>query len=192
MTDKAALRRSLLNARKTMAPEEWRFKSDRLCDQLKKAEIFRQAKTILAYHSACNEPCLRSLFEAQPIDAHTPIWGFPRCVGKDMHWHQWSPHHGLPLQKGAFNILEPHPQSPKIESKHVDLILVPAVACDRHGYRLGYGGGFYDRMFSHSQWQGIPTICIVFSEMVLESLPVDPWDYPLDAVCTDNRWITID
>ncbi|MEM7771185.1 MAG: 5-formyltetrahydrofolate cyclo-ligase [Cyanobacteria bacterium P01_E01_bin.6] len=182
MNDKATLRRSLINKRQTMSSDEWRGKSDRLCQYLQHATFFQQATTILAYISFRNEPDLTPLVQR---DEHR--WGFPRCVGKEMEWHQWSPNGERPLHKGAFGILEPDPQSPKLNPDQVDLILVPSVACDRQGYRLGYGGGFYDRMFSNSIWRRKPTIGIVFSDMLVDALPIDSWDYPLDAICTDHQ-----
>lgn len=73
----------------------------------------------------------------------------------------------------------------------VDLILVPAVACDRHGYRLGYGGGFYDRMLSLNEWTTPPTVGIVFDFAYLPQLPIDRWDKPLQAVCTETGFTTV-
>ncbi|MEB3212580.1 MAG: 5-formyltetrahydrofolate cyclo-ligase [Leptolyngbyaceae bacterium] len=184
--DKATLRRSLLAARNAMSPDEWRVKSDRLCEQLQQIPLFQQSRTVLAYSSFRNEPDLSPLFDS--LSCH---WGMPRCVGKTMEWHRWSPRTGFPLQKGAFGILEPDPQSPRLNAEDVDLILVPAVACDRRGYRLGYGGGFYDRMFSDPAWKHIPTIGIVFSTLLLDTLPIDAWDCSLHSICTDTQWISI-
>lgn len=183
---KATLRRSLLSHRKQMSRDDWREKSDRLCARLQQMEVFRQARTILAYFSIRNEPDLTPLFH---LDEYR--WGFPRCVGKDMAWHHWSPQQGhptdgLPLQAGAFGIQEPHPDAPMVSIEVVDLILVPAVACDRRGHRLGYGGGFYDRFLSLPAWQHKPTIGIVFSDHLLPTLPVDDWDRPLHSICTDQ------
>lgn len=73
----------------------------------------------------------------------------------------------------------------------VDLILVPAVACDARGYRLGYGGGFYDRLLSSADWKSKPTIGIVFEYAYVSQLPVDPWDKPLNSICTENRFQVI-
>lgn len=163
-----------------MTSDEWREKSDRLCLCLQQAALFQQATTILAYFSTRNEPDLSPLFHHDDRR-----WGFPRCVEEQMAWHCWSPVAAMPLQRGAFGILEPHPDAPRLEADDVDLILVPAIACDRHGYRLGYGGGFYDRLFSTPAWNQKPTIGIVFSHLLVETLPRDSWDYPLSAVCTD-------
>jgi 5-formyltetrahydrofolate cyclo-ligase len=184
MTEKATLRRSLLKQRQTMSQEEWRNSSDRLCTALQQSDLFRRATTVLAYFSIRNEPDLSSLFH---LEAYR--WGFPRCVGKEIAWHHWSPNETMPLQAGAFGIQEPHPESPMLSADEVDLILVPAVACDRQGHRLGYGGGFYDRFLSTPEWMNKPTIGIVFSHSLLEALPRDDWDCPLTAVCTDATFV---
>jgi len=68
----------------------------------------------------------------------------------------------------------------------VDLMLVPAVACDVRGYRLGYGGGYYDRLFSQPQWQQVPAIGIVFEYARLPSLPKDVWDRPMTGICSES------
>ena len=177
---KAELRRSLLKTRQSMSKEEWREKSDRICTHLQTSPIFTQAKTILAYFSFRQEPDLNLLFADT---SHR--WGFPRSQGNSLSWHIWKP--GDNLQKGAFGILEPLPDSPTIEASEVDLILVPSVGCDVGGYRLGYGGGYYDRLLSSAEWSSKPTIGIVFEFAYLPQLPIDSWDKPLQAICTETK-----
>jgi 5-formyltetrahydrofolate cyclo-ligase len=158
----------------------WQQKSDRICNHLQSWEIFAQAQVVLAYFSFRQEADLSPLFS-------TPHrWGFPICQENLLAWHQWSPSNLLPLQVGAFGILEPHPDSPNVCPQDVDLILVPAVACDAQGYRLGYGAGFYDRMLSQPEWSNALTIGIVFEFAYLPTLPHDPWDRPLHGVCTET------
>ncbi len=178
--DKKELRKALLEARQSIAPEVWRAKSSQLCDQLRSSSLFATAQTVLAYFSTRQEPDLSELFKAKKS------WGFPRCVGKTLHWHRWEPQASLPLQAGAYGILEPHPDSPVLEPEQVDLLLVPAIACDTRGYRLGYGGGFYDRLLATPAWAEKPTIGIVFDSAYLSTLPEDRWDRPLTDVCTER------
>lgn len=177
--NKANLRKAFLTHRQTLSPDDWKQKSDRLCMHLQTSSLFRQARTILAYFSIRQEPTLASLFHL-PYD-----WGFPRCEGKALVWHRWSPTEPHPLPVGKFNIPEPPSHAPTLNVHEVDLILVPAVACDHRGYRLGYGGGFYDRLLSSPAWAAKPTIGVVFEFARLPELPIDPWDRPLQAICTD-------
>ena len=175
---KIELRRSLLNTRKSLSAQEWREKSDRLCNHLQNSPPFTRAKTILAYFSFRQEPDLSPLFTIPKK------WGFPRCVGKQLSWHVWQP--GDALHTGAYGILEALPDAPKIDHSEVDLILVPAVACDVRGYRLGYGGGYYDRILSLPEWESKITIATIFEFALLAQLPVDSWDKPLHGICTEN------
>jgi 5-formyltetrahydrofolate cyclo-ligase len=187
LTSKIDLRRSLLKARRALAPEIWREQSDRLCAHLQNAPQFIQAHTILAYTSFRQEPDLSPLISG--FDG-SKRWGLPRCVGKSLVWHVWSST-SRPLQSGAYGILEPHADEPILDIEMVDLILVPAVAGDRQGYRLGYGGGFYDRLLSDPNWAAKPTLGILFDFALLPRLPIDPWDRPLHGICTETGlfWI---
>lgn len=177
--EKAVLRRSLLNARQSIPADLWRQKSDRICQHLQHWQDFAQASTVLAYFSFRQEPDLSPLFSA------SRRWGFPRCQEKNLFWHCWAPGDRLPLQSGSYGIVEPHPEAPLLKPSEVDLVLVPAIACDVRGYRLGYGGGFYDRMLSLPAWRVVPTIGIVFECARLPKLPIAPWDRPLTGICTE-------
>lgn len=177
---KASLRRRLLKARQNIPAPLWRHKSDRICEHLLAWDYFRRCRVVLAYTSFRQEPDL------SPLTQHHAHWGLPRCVGRDLSWHYWAPQSPWPLQKGTYGILEPHPDSPLVDPDLVDLILVPAVACDVRGYRLGYGAGFYDRLLSRPPWRTIPTLGIVFEYARLPSLPRDVWDRPMRGICSES------
>ncbi len=177
---KQPLRRKLLTHRQALSVNNWQSSSERICDRLANCVEFINAYTILVYQSNRQEPTLDRLFTHT-----TKQWGLPRCVGKDLYWHYWQP--PQPLVNGHYGILEPDPELPRLPVENVDLLLVPAVAIDRRGYRLGYGGGYYDRLRTDPHWRKIPTIGIVFDFAYVETLPIDPWDLPLDAVCTEEQ-----
>ena len=176
--DKSNLRRLFLQRRRSLSSHEWRTKSDNLVARLRTIPLFVESQTILAYFSFKQEPDLSPLFTQGDRR-----WGFSRCVGKSLAWHFWQP--SQPLTLGTFGILEPHPNLPLVNPEEVDLILVPTVACDHRGYRLGYGGGYYDRLLSDPYWAKKPAIAIVFDEAFLPELPADTWDQKLLGVCTD-------
>ncbi|MBD1823064.1 5-formyltetrahydrofolate cyclo-ligase [Cyanobacteria bacterium FACHB-DQ100] len=177
---KSELRKIYLQKRRSLCLQEWEAKSKQICEHLKACDSLRSAKTVLSYCSVRQEPDLQELLTIPKV------WGLPRCVEKALLWHVWTPGS---LRSGNFGIPEPDPDSPTLEAEQVDLILVPCVMCDRRGYRLGYGGGFYDRMLSQPEWQGKATIGVLFDVAVIDELPIDPWDRPLDAICTESGLI---
>ncbi|MGK7934064.1 MAG: 5-formyltetrahydrofolate cyclo-ligase [Microcystaceae cyanobacterium] len=180
MSLKAQLRQEILQKRLSLPKKTWQNSSDRLCQQLSTCPFFQQAKTVLAYFSFRQEPTLQPLFTTRKK------WGFPRCVDKNLVWHLWRPNDLL--KRGKYGLTEPEESLPLINASSVDLILVPAVACDRLGYRLGYGGGYYDRLLGDPTMKSVPTLAIVFDFAYVSQLPIDPWDQRLTGVCTDQQW----
>ena len=93
-------------------------------------------------------------------------------------YHPWSK---SPLQFDAYGIPAPLSE-PILEAKQLSLLLVPAIAIDRDGYRLGYGGGFFDRLRSKEDWRSIPSLVVLPKACVSEKpLPRDIWDIPFDG-----------
>ena len=178
--DKSALRREILQQRQSLSILEWQTLSHSICDRLSTSALFQEAKTVLAYFSFRQEVDLSALFN---LDKN---WAFPSCVGKSLVWHLWQP--GDDLQVGRYGIKEPLSTATVISPSAADLILVPTVACDRFGYRLGYGGGFYDRLLS--QYSTIPNIGIVFDFAYLDRLPKDSWDVKLDSICSNYSLVS--
>lgn len=94
------------------------------------------------------------------------------------------------IQFGAYNIREPKPEcSSEIDINQIDLVIVPAVAYDLNCYRLGYGGGFYDRFLENLREDAI-TVGIAFDLQIFESVPKEPHDAQLDYIITESRILT--
>lgn len=94
------------------------------------------------------------------------------------------------IQYGAYNIREPKPEcSPAINIKDLDVVIVPAVAYDKNCYRLGYGGGFYDRFLENLRKDAV-TIGIAFDLQIFDEVPKEPHDAQLDYIVTESRILT--
>ncbi len=194
--DKRALRQRCLAWRRSLTPSSWQNSSTAACERLAQHERVQAARTVLAYVSFRQEIDLSHLWQQFP----DKTWGFPRCVGADLVWHRIASHGlgesgeiaeraGTPIwQVGPYGALEPSPHWPTIDPGCVDVVLVPATACDRLGYRLGHGAGYYDRFLP-----ACPAyrIAIAYEACVVEALPVDPWDVPMHAICTESRFLPL-
>lgn len=175
--NKSFLRRTILEQRQSLSVKEWQLKSNLICDRLQTWTQFQAATTIFAYFSFRQEVDLTPLFKLNKN------WAFPRCVGQSLVWHLWQP--GAKLNRGKYGISEPCETATIVDLTAADLILVPTVAIDNQGYRLGYGGGFYDRLLSTESGLKITTVGIVFDFAHGVQFPKDPWDRSLDFTCTE-------
>jgi 5-formyltetrahydrofolate cyclo-ligase len=92
------------------------------------------------------------------------------------------------VEPSPWGVLQP---SGGAEALAPDIVLVPLVAADRHGTRIGHGKGHYDRALSHLREGGrVFTIGLAWEEQILaEAIPADSWDVPLDAIATPGEWI---
>jgi 5-formyltetrahydrofolate cyclo-ligase len=178
---KKKLKKILLAQRRQISDGVWQQKSKSLCDHLINWQTFQKSQNILAFTSFRQEPDLSTLWQRFP----TKNWGFARCIEQDLIWHQVAiANFESSMQTGAFNILEPCHVLPLMNLAQIDLILIPAVACDRRGYRLGYGGGFYDRWLPYSTGKKVG---VIFDEFYIDELPNDPWDVRLEVIVTEQK-----
>lgn len=176
--EKKQLRIQALTKRQQLSSSQWQSDSRSICSHLANSLLFNNAKTILSYLSFRGEPDLSSIHLQQKYK-----WGLPRCEAEKLIWHEYDPSKDK-LVKGLYGIDEPSIENSIINPSDVDLILVPALMCDRYGHRLGYGGGYYDRLLAQAQWQNMITIGIVFNFAYVAKLPTQSWDKPLHYICT--------
>jgi 5-formyltetrahydrofolate cyclo-ligase len=95
--------------------------------------------------------------------------------------------HPLPcrLVKHRYGFWEPAPETPKVALEVLDAVLVPGLAFDPWGHRLGYGQGFYDRFLAQLPPRTL-TVGLVAEALVLPELPHDPWDVPVRFLATEQ------
>jgi 5-formyltetrahydrofolate cyclo-ligase len=90
-----------------------------------------------------------------------------------------------PLRPGRYGIREPPAGEPLRDAGPETVALVPGLAFDLAGTRLGRGGGHYDRALA--AWPGVATIGLAFECQLVPRLPCDPWDVPVSAIATESR-----
>ena len=106
----------------------------------------------------------------------------PRVEGDSISFYELS--NGMHLVKGRFGIMEPLPQ---VRVKNMDLLVVPGIAFDKRGYRLGYGKGYYDKFLSKNP---VTPVGLAYSLQIFEKLPHGKHDRRMAAIATEKGVVT--
>ncbi len=170
-TSRADMKESL--RRRLRAQREERYVEHNLLHLLDIPEVSK-ATVIASYYSYGTEPSTHALNSAIISAGKTLL--LPRINGDAIDWIEWN---------GSAETLEPHGKfhqptgEPFTQLDSIDLVLVPALAIDPDGYRLGQGGGFYDRALPQLRaWKhGV----VYTYEKMEHDLPREKWDIPMDS-----------
>ncbi|HCH23423.1 MAG TPA: 5-formyltetrahydrofolate cyclo-ligase [Oceanospirillaceae bacterium] len=128
-------------------------------------------------------PILHALHTA----GHQVLLPIMQGAGKPLLFGCWAP--GDVLVEAAFKTLQPSPEQARMTP---DVMLCPLLAFDRNGYRMGYGGGFYDRSIAQIKAQGeLCTIGIAFAAQEVDSIVIGEFDEPLDMIVTEQEIIRV-
>ncbi len=141
--------------------------SHALTEKIRNSDIYKSAKNVMLFYPTKYEVDLRDLIKDKKN------FFLPKVNGENLLVCPYTEN----LEKSSFNILEPC--SNPVSCDMLDLVIVPALMADKDGYRLGYGGGFYDRFLKKCNAK---TLTCVPKELLVETLPHDAFDVPVDAV----------
>jgi 5-formyltetrahydrofolate cyclo-ligase len=184
---KRSLRTRLLAERRALGLEQWLVSSQAAQRNLLALDEYARAGSIALYAAARNEVDT-SLILADAFASGKRVL-YPAVCGAHMVLRRIETVEAL--QEGAFGILEPCPTGDEHQADEPDLILVPGVAFDETGHRLGHGKGFYDRFLHHpGRTAHLVGLCHDF-QLLAEPLPIDPHDIPMELLVTDQRVIRI-
>lgn len=177
---KAALRAELRTRMGELSPEERRRSDDALFARFLALPEVARAKHILLYHGMRAEPETARLLPA--LWAAGKQVALPRCTGPGTMEARLVGE-GTPLIRHRFGMLEPGEDCPLADPEELELILVPGLAFDRSGGRLGQGGGFYDRYLPRCPGVKAALCREIF---LLEAVPREEHDRGVDLVVTEN------
>ncbi len=183
---KKELRHEILYKRDQLTVDDITAKSKAITEKFLELEEFQKARVIMFFIPFRNEVDTRPLIEKSLSLGKTVV--VPRTL-KDtkelipsrlIDWEQ-------DLAQGAYGIREPLPEKTRpVEPKEIDLLLIPGVAFDLFGNRLGYGGGYYDRFVTNLR-SGTPLFAVAFEVQIVDEVPVKEWDHRIDALITEER-----
>lgn len=178
--NKKALRREFLSKRAAVPQAERDRISHELITKFMATEIYRRARIIMAYASTPDELQLNELFAACLAERKT--LAIPLIVGKGLIQAVAVPNLDA-LEVGAFNILTVKREFRKIvDPAQIDCVIVPGLAFDVSGGRLGMGGGFYDRFLPLAV--NAVKIALAYDFQLVDSLPLESHDSKVDFVLT--------
>jgi len=164
--------------------EPYRAQASRLiCDHLHAFQSFLSARVVFTYLP------MRGEVDVQPLMSFVPHvrWAIPRVVDSPalhLSFHAYRPDR---LVRHSYGMLEPDPSLPEVAVEEANLIIVPGLGYTRRGYRLGYGGGYYDRLLAAAG--PAITIGVCFEALVLEDLPRAAHDVPVAYLATEDRGV---
>ena len=184
---KREVRRRVLALRDAIDPEVRNRAASRVTERVLALPEIAAATTVLAFSSFGSELPMLPLIDA--LVARGVRVGLPVIMGTDIVARAWRP--GEPTTETSFGALEPADGAP-IEPSAIDVILTPAVAVDRAGGRVGYGGGFYDRFLLRTRSDAVRVAVILAEQLVDEDLPAGAFDLRVDAIATPNELIRCD
>ncbi len=182
---KALLREQIRAQVRSISPTARNSGSLELCARLRTQRVWQASKAVLLFAPLPDEPDVWPLLnEALAANKIVALPSFVSTTNAYIARRVTNPARDLIV--GQFGIREVAALSPEMALNQLDLVLVPGLAFDPHGRRLGRGKGFYDRLLAGVRG----TKCgVAFDEQLVDAVPVGPFDIPLNCILTPTRWI---
>jgi len=185
--DKGTLRRKFqrLRRRKKSA-----IRDEKVTENVLDWEVYRNSEIILAYFSRGSEVATIPILEAGLEEGK--IVALPRVEGKEMTFRQVGDLDEL--RPGFAGLMEPTAEAPMVKSDSREtLILVPGLAFDKEGFRLGRGGGYYDRFLAQFNGAKGPPVTagLAYEPQLIECLPREKHDRPVDNIVTEKKILSL-
>lgn len=177
--EKDSIRNSVGEKRSALSDVEVKQKSLLISDYLYSLEVFKLSNSIALYSPIQNEVGTESIFN-KAIQAEKEVY-FPRVNGSSLDFHRIDKLEQL--QIGKFGVLEPKAHLLKADIEKIDLFVIPALAFDKSGNRLGYGKGYYDRALANISES--KKIGLSYDLQILDSVPIDKNDRKVGIIVTE-------
>lgn len=190
--EKKLLRKEMKSRLSALPPDGLRREGEAAARLLRETRLWQSRPVLLLFLSAPLEIDTAPLLEAAAADRKRIF--LPKVEGEDITFYQVTDIQEQ-WESGAFGIQEPAATEGRKSHGAGDtpaLIIVPGVAFDERGNRMGHGKGYYDRFFA--KIAGSADYCYVgycADIQVVSPIPTEPWDQPMDALCTGRRFLAL-
>lgn len=182
-TKKASLRASYLSKRRNMDKDRKKELDDSVCQKILESNTFKNGEIVLSYMPKTEEIDIRPVLEEALRQGKRVA--FPLCdpTRREMSFHFVD---SLDMLKpGHFGLLEPDENYEKYDcsSKQNAICIIPGIVFDKKGYRIGYGGGYYDRYLS--KFKGMK-LGIVYYDSIINMVPRSKFDFSVDVLISER------
>lgn len=186
MFDKASLRREMLAKRDSVPPVVKKKKDKAIEDRLLNLSEFKTAKTVFFFASFRSEVDTSHMIRRALAEDRRVV--LPRVEGQNLGLYEIKSLDEL--VPGYMKIPEPSVLTAdrKVAINDVDAVIIPGAAFDETGHRVGYGGGYYDRLLAVIERE-IPIIAPTYEEQVIDVVPAEHYDKKVSIIITDRRAI---
>jgi 5-formyltetrahydrofolate cyclo-ligase len=183
---KNSIRKDIQDNRDSLDKRSRQEKSVLIAGRLMGLDKYRDSSNVLAYYPFRSEIDTRMIIK-DALGCGKEV-ALPR-VGKEGLDLYYIKDLSKDLEPGSYDIMEPIPSRCRPAEPHkMDMVIVPGVGFDRKHNRLGYGGGFYDRLLAGIP-RSVPRIALAFDLQVLDEIPVSGHDLKIDILITESRTI---
>ena len=184
---KEKLRREMRARLRAMSPDQRAEASLVICQIAANLPAFLKSRRVALFAPLASEPDIHPLIEeawAQGKRVVLPLM-IQRPGAPELDWHEVANWDDV-VAPGPLGLREPDPlRCPRVPLAQLDCVFVPGLAFDAEGFRLGRGGGFYDRLLSLTP-PTLPSIGLMFSCQKVPAVPREPHDQPLRSVITED------
>ena len=182
--NKKLLREEILTKRSLLTQEKIQEYSNKIQNILYKMDEYKNAKRIMCFVSNGSEVDTHPLIDRAILDGKSIV--VPITVSKTKELLVSDLFSLSELEVGFYNIEIPKEEFLRlVDPETIDLILVPGVALAKNGYRVGYGGGYYDRFLAKLD-SSVPKIALGFDLQVVDEVPTEHFDIPVDLILTEK------
>lgn len=187
---RAEIRAEMRTRRAEVSDDDQAAASMAVLTRLARTEIVRKARTVAGYRAVRGEVDIGASLAF--LGEHGATITTPRLMGEHLEFVVTD--ESTPVTAGPFGIEEPT-EGEIVPVHGHDVFLVPLVAFDRVGHRLGHGGGYYDRALASISGLALADrpalIGIAHAFQQVAEIPPEPWDVPLDAIVTEDAVIEV-
>lgn len=179
---KKELRKKLKDHRNSLSCDERKRYSDEICNLILQSREYKDCKTVLSYFPINNEVDIVSVLNDSILSGK--VLALPKVVGNEIEFYRVCSLNNLVASN--MGIPEPCESEELLTQFDNSICIVPALGIDKYGYRIGYGGGYYDRFLK--SYTGI-SIGVVYPTLYISSIPVEVHDIKLNMSVIPEKGI---